>query len=934
MRIAMFVDTYPPKIDGMTISVELFTNELRRRGHEVVVVAPRHPRHEYGPLHPDTLLIPAVASDWIYPDTSLGKFWKSMGRGVVAERFARWRPDIIHSHTEFTLGLWSASYWRTRLAPLGTRRVHTFHTLWTEYLFYLPIPELISQPLLRYLAPRTAKKRFDAIIAPSDKMRDALIADWGIPPDRCDINVVPTGIDLDRFRSGNNARFRQRWGIAAEDDVVLYLGRIGTEKNVELVIDTFAELQRRSHEHARYVIAGGGPEDYLVELRERAAAAKVDIVWTGFVRGDDLLDAYAAADLMLFPSTTETQGLVVTESLAAGVPLVSVEAMGPASTMRGERGCLFAADDPVAFADAAQRLLKDEVLYRRKCREAEEIARGCSIEHRTDELLAVYEKTLRSTAGPREDAPLASVGPIAVVVAALAALAAPACAPDAPRPETPALAPLPPLANAPTTRSRTLVPAHEEMPGDPANPALPENLDGYLEIGLGEVREGPADGVVVRALGTLAGVPLDAAALPPPGPNARRLARFVHLADLQLMDDESPTRAGAFDTTAVTAALRPQDSLLCRMLNAAVRTINALHAEAPIDFVLLGGDNADSAQENEVGWVLDILGGSDLVHCDSGDDNDLYVDAEDGKDPFASAGLDMPWRWVSGNHDVLVQGNFAVDEAQSAAALGGEAPMGTRIYQGEGFGSVVDGDVAIPDERRRLLDGPALLDLVGGDRDGHGLGADATLPPGATRPTGKAFAAFDVEATPLTVVVLDTAHGRGGASGVLQQSHVDAFVRPALDDALARGRVVLLASHHAADSLTSDGGIFGASEPDALTPDTWRELLAAYPNVLFSLVAHSHRNRVRVQQTPGHAFFEVMTSALADWPHQLRLIELYDDDNGTLRLEASPVDFATDDDPPAALGRALGLIDRLTGWSSDGTGAAEDRAVTLVIAKP
>lgn len=930
MRIAMFVDTYPPKIDGMTISVELFTNELRRRGHEVVVVAPRHPRHEYGPLHPDTLLIPSVASDWIYPDTSLGKFWKSMGRGVVAERFTRWRPDIIHSHTEFTLGLWSASYWHTRLEPLGTRRVHTFHTLWTEYLFYLPIPEVISQPLLRFLAPRTAKKRFDAIIAPSDKMREALIADWGIKPDHCEINVVPTGIDVARFRSGNDERFRQRWGIAADDDVVLYLGRIGTEKNVELVIDTFGELARRGQERVRYVIAGGGPDYYLGKLRERAAAAKVDVVWTGFVRGDDLIDAYAAADLMLFPSTTETQGLVVTESLAAGVPLVSVEAMGPASTMKGERGCLFAAADPVAFADAAQRLLKDQVLYRRKCREAEEIARSCSIEQRTDELLAVYGKTLRSSAGlPPPPAP-SVLG--ALVVACLMAVG---CAPTRTPPELP-LEPLPPLASAPTTRSRTILPVHEDMSGNPANPGRPENLDGYLEIGLGDVRDGPADAVVVHALGTLVGAsaPLDAAALPPPGPNARRLLRFIHLADLQLMDDESPTRAAAFDTTAVTAALRPQDPLMCRMLNAAVRTINALHAEDPVDLVLLGGDNADSAQENEVRWVLDILGGSDFVHCDSGDDNDLDVDAEDGKDPFAAAGLDVPWRWVSGNHDVLVQGNFTVDESQSAAALGGEAPMGTRIYQGEGFGSIADGDVAFPDERRGLLDGPSLLALVGGDGDGHGQSADVPLPPGAVRPPGKAFTAFDLEGTPLTVVVLDTSHGRGGASGVLQQAHVDAFLRPALDDALARGRLVVLASHHALDSLTPDGGIFGAGEPDALTPDNWRELLAAYPNVLFSLVAHSHRNRVRVQQTPGHAFFEVMTSALADWPHQLRLVELYDDDNGTLRMEATPVDYASDDDPLAMLGRSLGLIDHLTGWSSDGSGAAEDRAVTLVIAKP
>lgn len=522
--------------------------------------------------------------------------------------------------------------------------------------------------------------------------------------------------------------------------------------------------------------------------------------------------------------------------------------------------------------------------------------------------------------------------PATAVPVALAA----SCALELSAPAPPALDPLPPLAHAPTTRARTLVPVHEPLPGDPANPGRPENLSGYLELGLGELTEGPPDDVMVHALGTVvgAGAPLDAGDLPPPGPNARRLARIVHLADLQLMDDESPTRAAAFDTVAVSAALRPQDPVLCRMLNAAVRTINALNAEDPVDLVLLGGDNADSAQGNEVRWVLDILGGSAFVHCDSGDDNDLDLAGDDGKDPFAAAGLDVPWRWVSGNHDVLVQGNFAVDATQAATALAGEAAMGTRIYQGEGFGSIADGDVAVPDQARALLDGGALLDVVGGDGDGHGLAASDPLPPGAQRPAGKAFAAFDLEGTPLTLVVLDTSHARGGASGVLQASHVDAFVKPALDDALTRGRLVMLTSHHALGSLSQDGGVFGAAEPDALSSDDWRTYLSAYPNILFSLVAHSHRHRVQAQETPGHAFFEVMTSALADWPHQFRLIEIYDDDNGTLRLEATPVDFLVDDDAPAALGRALGLIDRLTGWSSDGSGAAEDRAVSLVIATP
>ncbi|HEY4219760.1 MAG TPA: glycosyltransferase, partial [Myxococcota bacterium] len=401
MRIAMFEDTYWPKIDGINTSVELFSKELRKRGHEVLIVAPRHPDADYNEISvdDDTILVPAVATEWLYPGTSLGKFWQGMGKGPVAERFKNWRPDILHSHTEFTIGLWMASYWRSRFQSQGTRRVHTYHTLWTEYLFYLPLPQAFSQPLVRWLAPRTTQKRFDGVIAPTEKMRDALISDWGITPAWSDIDVVPTGIDVARMTTGSNERFRTRYAIKDDESVILYLGRIGTEKNVELVMKTFAELVKRGEKNVRFVVAGGGPESYVDKLKKQAIDMGVhNIVWTGFVRGQDWLDAYAAADVMLFPSVTETQGLVVVEALAAGVPLVSVEAMGPASTMKGERGCLFADNDPAVFATATQRLLRDEVLYERKKREALEIAKVSSVEHRTDELLAVYERVLGANA--------------------------------------------------------------------------------------------------------------------------------------------------------------------------------------------------------------------------------------------------------------------------------------------------------------------------------------------------------------------------------------------------------------------------------------------------------------------------------------------------------------------------------------------------------
>lgn len=387
MRIAIFQDTYHPATNGVVISTDLFIRDLKQRGHDVLLIAPRHPDYDE-PAPEGVLLIDAVSTDFIYPGSSLGKFWK----GEVGQTLRDFQPDLIHSMTEFTIGHWLASYFREKMK---LPRVHTFHTLWNEYLFYVPgLPQFISQPLFRWLAPRLSKKRFDRVIVPSDAMRDVVDADWGVKEPQ--MHVLPTGLDFSKFDGMDGSRFRRQRGIAEDARMLLYLGRLGDEKNVELIIHTFAELKKRGEPNTRFVIAGGGPDIYLRKIHKLAASMGLenDIIWTGFIRGQEWADCYDAADIVLFPSTTETQGLVVVEALAAGVPLVSVNALGPGSVMRGERGCLFAENDAGDFADKVQRLLHDDVLLERKRREAKEVSSAYSIEQRGAELEAIYADML------------------------------------------------------------------------------------------------------------------------------------------------------------------------------------------------------------------------------------------------------------------------------------------------------------------------------------------------------------------------------------------------------------------------------------------------------------------------------------------------------------------------------------------------------------
>lgn len=480
-----------------------------------------------------------------------------------------------------------------------------------------------------------------------------------------------------------------------------------------------------------------------------------------------------------------------------------------------------------------------------------------------------------------------------------------------------ALVPLPPLSQAVLTTELTWAPANARY--DVPETRDPRDVDErrqMLDEGLGDEVQAPGEAHITFAVD---GAP------PAPGPNARMLVRFAHLADLQITDDESPTRMALFDSTGATsAAFRPQDVYSCRLTYAMVRALNAVHAETPLSFVILGGDNADSAQRNEVDWVMGLLSGG-TIDCDSGANDDLIAGGgNDPKDPFVSEGLAVPWYWVTGNHDVLVQGNFAVNAARKDAAVGDLAASGTRDWTLPG-GPVWAGDVT-PDDDREPLTGPELLTRVSEHGDGHGI-------PAAKVAGGEANYTFDVPGTPLRFLVVDTAAETGSAGGLIRRAEFDGTIVPALDAAQAEQKMVIVVSHHQPLSITDGGDAFGTVQPDAVPQTEWVALLTSHPAVLFSLVAHSHENLV-TRLDGARPIWLVFTAAVLDYPHQSRIVEIWDDDNGFVRVRATVLDLATENDPLAAEGRRLGTLDHVIAWTDDGRGTPGDRNVELHIPNP
>lgn len=471
---------------------------------------------------------------------------------------------------------------------------------------------------------------------------------------------------------------------------------------------------------------------------------------------------------------------------------------------------------------------------------------------------------------------------------------------------------LPPLSAAPLATEQRWVatkPVTPQMNRPTTNPA---QFGWLLDNGFGDVNLVAGLNSTTQTVGDV----LPSA----PGANRKLLLRFVHLADTQLADDESPARVVSLDQIGPTSgAFRPQEAWGCHSLNAAVRTINRLHQDTPIDLVMLGGDNIDNAQSNEARWFRTVLGGAESLECDSGEDNDPTPGpSNDPKDPFHVEGLRVPWRWVTGNHDILNQGNFPITDQLRAMSKGTEASVGTRDWSKAGGGPTTEGPIAADDEREPM-NGAQLLDFISEDGDGHGLRTS-----GATS-DGKAFYALDIGDS-LRLVVLDTAAPTGGSDGLLLRADIDARVKPLLDEAELQGRYVLLFSHHAARALTDGSGFGGSQQAGAMLTAEWREFLGAYPHVMIHVAAHSHEYRAGVARPlGGHAFFETESASLTDWPAQVRMFEVWNEDNGFIHVRAVPLDFSEENDALAAEFRRRSAADFTSGWA--GATAGDEGAV-------
>lgn len=389
MNILMLSDVYFPRVNGVSTSIRTFAQSLARMGHSVTLVAP-----DYGPdsgqeqHDSDEFEIIRLKSRVIFFDPE-DRLIRAPELRRLLPQLSRRHWDVIHIHTPFRahgLGVRLA-------AATGRPTVETYHTYFEEYIgHYLP---WAPAPLLRLVARRVSRTLchgVDHLIVPTAQMVEVLDRYGIVTPS----TVLPTGIDLSEFAHGDGARFRAEHGIDAQRPTLVTVSRLAVEKNIAFLLQVARRLVAEFPE-LMLVIAGEGPDAERLKRLSREYGLERNVRFFGNLdRRTTLLDAYRAGDAFVFASPTETQGLVLIEAMALGVPIVSTAVMGTATVLRDARSAVIAQDNLEDFSEQVARVLRSPELRAQLAAAGPVDARGWSTQGLMEQVVALYQRLAQS----------------------------------------------------------------------------------------------------------------------------------------------------------------------------------------------------------------------------------------------------------------------------------------------------------------------------------------------------------------------------------------------------------------------------------------------------------------------------------------------------------------------------------------------------------
>ena len=387
MRIGLFTDTYPPYINGVSTSIAMLKKALEKKGHQVFVVAinPEEMSYRYEE-NGKIIRIPGIPLP-LY-DYRLSSIYPVR----IIKKIRKWNLDVIHSHTEFGVGTFARIIAKQLDIPL----VHTYHTMYEDYVHYITKGYFDgpSKKIVEYLTKFYCDKTATELIVPTKKTYDLFKEKYHV--DR-NIHIVPTGIEIERFyqekyNNMDTLNLRKRVGLNKEDKVILFVGRLGKEKSVDLLIEAQASIVKK-YPKCKLLIIGDGPDMELFHKLVNKHKLEDNVLLIGKVPWEEIPKYYQVADIFATASRTETQGLTVIEAMAASIPVVAADDESFKNIIIDDlNGYLF--KNKKEYINKIETLLSDNDKLKRMGKQARISTEPYSTKYFAEKVLAVYKTAI------------------------------------------------------------------------------------------------------------------------------------------------------------------------------------------------------------------------------------------------------------------------------------------------------------------------------------------------------------------------------------------------------------------------------------------------------------------------------------------------------------------------------------------------------------
>lgn len=388
MRIGLFTDSYPPFINGVSTSVAMLKRALEKKGHTVYVVTVSNNALKYEYDKEEKIVkVPGIPIG-IY-DYRLSRIYPLS----MINTMKNWNLDVIHSHTEFGIGIIARLFAKQFNIPL----VHTYHTLYEDYTHYITHGyfEKSSKKIVEYLTKFYCDKTANELIVPTNKIYKLFKEKYEFEKN---IHIIPTGINVERFFEENVNKkdidtLKKKLKIQHKDFIIIFVGRLAQEKNVEFLLKAHQKLIKK-YQNIKLLIVGDGPdkEDYEKQAKE----LKIDknTIFTGKVAWEEIPIYYHCSNLFATASTTETQGLTVIEAMAAGVTPLCIKDESFLGTVTDElNGRIFTSEKE--FCNQVFELYENATLRKKYSMQARVQAEHCSDVSYAERVVEVYKRAIK-----------------------------------------------------------------------------------------------------------------------------------------------------------------------------------------------------------------------------------------------------------------------------------------------------------------------------------------------------------------------------------------------------------------------------------------------------------------------------------------------------------------------------------------------------------